>query len=193
MKPDAGGTRLFAANAGGCACGGAAQPHGNQLRARLPRKIAAWKPLRARASGDIEMAVVGRVGRESYSSFIRLYLCLDRLGRGCNRISKLLKRLIIILRIVYQPRSSPAGLHANARRRNQIEIYFSIVQRNPTVQPTARRSSSENNSCARSAAGTPRSGNWTRPAHVVGSARCHHRRKLLMRSLQYERDQPEPI
>jgi hypothetical protein len=24
---------------------------------------------------------------------------------------------------------------------NQIEIYFSILQRNPTVQPTARRSS----------------------------------------------------
>ena len=73
----------------------------------------------------------------------------------CNRIAKLLKRLIIIPRIVYQPRSSRAGLHANARRRNQIEIYFSIVHRNPTVQPTARRSSSENNSCARSGRDTP--------------------------------------
>jgi hypothetical protein len=76
-----------------------------------------------------------------------------------------------------KPASSRDALHAHARGLNQIEIYFSIVQRNSTVQPTARRS--ENNRCARSAAGTPRSGNWTGPAHVVGSTRCHHWRKTL--------------
>ena len=113
-------------------------------------------------------------------------------GRGCNRVAKLLKRLMVIRRIVppsQHPRvtlcmPTPVGL---TRSRSTF----------PSSRGTQRCSRplvdrvSENNSCARSAAGTRRSGNWTRPAHVIGSTRCHHRRKPLMRSLQYERDQPD--
>jgi len=62
-------------------------------------------------------------------------------GRGCNHIAKLLKRLMVIRRIVPKlgPRVTlcmpmPVGL-------TKIEIYFSSVQRNPTLQSTDRRSS----------------------------------------------------
>jgi hypothetical protein len=142
-----------------------------------------WEP-------EALLELLGELGG-SHILLLFAYVHWQIRGRRCNRIAKLLKRLIVTRRIAYQAASSRDALHAHARRLNQIEIYFSIVQRNPTVQPTARRSSFREQGLCRSAAGTPRSGNWTRPAHVVGSTRCHHRRKPLMRSLQYERDQPD--
>ena len=93
----------------------------------------------AKANEDIEAALelLGEVGGIHTSD-----CTLANSGRGCNRIAKLLKRLMVIRRIVppsQHPRVTlcmpmPVGL-------TKIEIYFSIVQRNPTVQPTDRRSS----------------------------------------------------
>jgi hypothetical protein len=90
----------------------------------------------AKANEDIEAAseLLGEVGGSHTSD-----CTLANSGRGCNRIAKLLKRLIVIRRIVPPSQHPcvtpiPVGL-------TKIEIYSSIVQRNPTVQPTARRSS----------------------------------------------------
>jgi len=52
---------------------------------------------------------------------------------------------LIVYEFLDSSQGAPAlvsdALHSFASRLNHIEIYFSIVQRNPTVQPTARRSS----------------------------------------------------
>jgi hypothetical protein len=47
--------------------------------------------------------VVGRVGLEFYIRLLFAKDCtLAESGHGCNRIAKLLKKLIVIRRIVYQ-------------------------------------------------------------------------------------------
>jgi len=71
----------------------------------------------AKANEDIEAALelLGEVGGIHTSD-----CTLANSGRGCNRIAKLLKRLMVIRRIV-PPSQHPrvSLLHANARRLNQ--------------------------------------------------------------------------
>ena len=70
----------------------------------------------AKANEDIEAALelLGEVGGIHTSD-----CTLANSGRGCNRIAKLLKRLMVIRRIVPPSQHPRVALHANARRLNQ--------------------------------------------------------------------------
>ena len=69
-------------------------------------------------------------------------------GRGCNGIVKLLKRLIVARRIVYQSQHPRTFVHTpmHASWLNEIEIYFSAVSGKclrPTTFPISRHSQVE--------------------------------------------------